>query len=472
MKQLFRNLALALAILVTPNSHVLAQCTGTLAANGFLSPTATTTNLSNVLTAVSSTAGWVIGMAVTGPNIPAGTTITAVGAGTLTMSAPATGTAAGVAISNYTLVSQAGWAAPTVPATTTVIKNVTTVIGSPIVTIGGCNAALVTAGTPITVPNVPGGTTILPGSSCATITLSANATASGTTTQVFTLPAWPNNYPPDAAGITGVPLAQNCSVCPSLFSRTLCADEYVSYYMCVGRVYTITMCATGVTWNSTLSVTNPATGFTAAGGFATFDDDGCGTPSGHASVVYSPATSGSYSIRLFRNNGSGNSCLLDHTACGTISITCSPAPPPPANDNPCTALPLTTGASCSFTGTSTSWATATGTPAGPACGSYSGVDVWYTAVATANGLAIQTNHVGAANIAMAAYTTPACAGVSGNTTNLSTTVTVTSTTGMVGGGVMTVSGPGIPAGATITTVVNATTITLSAAATATRRPVQ
>ena len=404
MKQLFGTLVFALALLCLPQERVLAQCTGVLAANGFLAPTATTTNLSNVLTAVSSTAGWVIGMAVTGPNIPAGTTITGIGAGTLTMSANATGSAAGVAISNYTLVSQAGWSAPTVPATTTVIKNVTTVMGSNIITIGACNAALVTAGTPITVPSVPGGTTILAGSTCGTITISAVATASATTTQVFTLPAWGFNYPPDVSGITGVPLAQNCSVCPSLFSRTLCADEYASYYMCAGNVYTITMCATGVTWNSTLSVTGPAGTFNASTGFATFDDDGCGTPSGHASLVYAPATSATYSIRLFRNNGSGNSCLLDFTQCGTVSITCSPAPPPPTNDNPCGAMPLTAGSSCSFAGATTSWATATGGAPAVGCGSYSGVDVWFTSVATANGLAIQTNHVGAANLAMAAYT--------------------------------------------------------------------
>lgn len=374
-----------------------------------LNTTAATTLGSNVLTTVASTAGWQVGMAISGANIPANATVTAVGVNTLTISAAATGTVASTTITNYQLVSNAGWSAPTVPANTTVVKNVTTTAGSTVITIAACNAALLTAGTPISGPNIPVGATIVGGSVCAgPINISAAATVTGTAAHTFTLAPWANSYPPNAAGLAGVPLAQNCSVCPSLFTSPLCADEYVTYYMCPGNVYTITMCASAVSWNSTLTVTNTAGTFTAATGFATFDDDGCGTPSGHASLVYAPAAANIYSIRVFRNNGSGNSCLLDPLACGTVSITCSPAPPPPANDNPCGAMPIPAGTSCIYDGATTSWATATAGVPVPGCGSYSGLDVWFTSVVQPNGLAIQTNHVGAANIAMAVYTAPLC----------------------------------------------------------------
>lgn len=58
----------------------------------------------------------------------------------------------------------------------------------------------------------------------------------------------------------------------------------------------------------------------------------------------------------------------------------------PANDNPCSATPLTVGTSCSFATYTNAAATATGGVPAPGCASYSGGDVWFTAVVPANGI--------------------------------------------------------------------------------------
>ncbi len=64
----------------------------------------------------------------------------------------------------------------------------------------------------------------------------------------------------------------------------------------------------------------------------------------------------------------------------------------PINDDPCSATPLTVGATCSFTTSTNASATgSTGVPA-PGCASYSGGDVWFTAVIPPSGtLVIDAN---------------------------------------------------------------------------------
>ena len=63
-----------------------------------ISITGDTTSGSTSVTSVSSTAGVTVGMPITGAGIPAGTTVAAVGVGTLTLSQAATATATGVAL--------------------------------------------------------------------------------------------------------------------------------------------------------------------------------------------------------------------------------------------------------------------------------------------------------------------------------------------------------------------------------------
>lgn len=83
----------------------------------------------------------------------------------------------------------------------------------------------------------------------------------------------------------------------------------------------------------------------------------------------------------------------------------------PANDNPCGAIPLTVGTSCTFVSATTAAATATtGVPA-PGCASYNGADVWFSAVVPANGqLTFDTNTGVITDGGMALYTATACNG--------------------------------------------------------------
>jgi hypothetical protein len=77
---------------------------------------------------------------------------------------------------------------------------------------------------------------------------------------------------------------------------------------------------------------------------------------------------------------------------GTFSIcVTSPAPVAPiTNDEPCTAISIPVGSSCTYTaGTTVGSTNSAGIPA-PGCASYSGPDVWYSLVVPANG-AVQIN---------------------------------------------------------------------------------
>ena len=88
---------------------------------------------------------------------------------------------------------------------------------------------------------------------------------------------------------------------------------------------------------------------------------------------------------------------------GTFSI-CAYSPSPPNNDNPCIAIPLTVGTGCSFSQYSNTSATSsTGVPA-PGCASYSGGDVWFSAVVPASGqLIVNTNSGDITDGGMAIY---------------------------------------------------------------------
>jgi hypothetical protein len=80
---------------------------------------------------------------------------------------------------------------------------------------------------------------------------------------------------------------------------------------------------------------------------------------------------------------------------GTFSIcvsTPAPPPPPPTNDDCAGAIALSVGTSCSFAQYTTAAATASAGAPAPGCASYSGGDVWFTAVVPATGrLVLDTN---------------------------------------------------------------------------------
>ncbi len=301
-------------------------------------------------------------------------------------------------------VAQSAWDPAIVPGSTTVSLNLTTVAGSNLATITGCNAVLISNQAAVSGPNVPAGTNIV-GGTCGTntIQLSANATATGTAIHTFTLPPYGQNYPPTNQGI---PMGTTCSICPATFSAPICAGEYVNYYMCVGNSYSISLCSSLTEWNSTISVTNTA-GSSLAPGIGNYDDDGCGTPGGHAQVTFSPTTSGTYRIRVFEDP-----CMVNAAACGTLTVTCSVSEPP-SNDDAANATPLSVAPTCASVEASTDFATLSSGAALPAnCGAncapgsaaFAGYDVWFSLTVPSSGeVVLQTELLTAGDLAMAAY---------------------------------------------------------------------
>lgn len=88
--------------------------------------------------------------------------------------------------------------------------------------------------------------------------------------------------------------------------------------------------------------------------------------------------------------------LLDAEGTGSYSltfyITCAVAPP--ANDECVNAIPLTVGATCTYTATTNANATASSGVPAPGCGNYLGGDVWYTVTVPATGHVIIDTQTG------------------------------------------------------------------------------
>ena len=104
----------------TTNTFTITLPTGTASSTG---TTGTTTNASATITAVASIAGISVGMNISGTNIPAGTTVTAVGATTLTISNAATGPGTGVALTfSYPPVDATSYAQVILVESTTINK--------------------------------------------------------------------------------------------------------------------------------------------------------------------------------------------------------------------------------------------------------------------------------------------------------------------------------------------------------------
>lgn len=139
---------------------------------------------------------------------------------------------------------------------------------------------------------------------------------------------------------------------------------------------------------------------TACGGTFTLiecdDDDG---PDFMSAISRTGLTPGqTYYIRIWGYGGDQ----------GTFSVCVST---PPANDEPCGAISLSLGSSCTFSTQSTVAASATVGPPDPGCGGYSGADVWYSFVAPSTALVtLRTTSGTLSNMGMAVYSATACNG--------------------------------------------------------------
>ncbi|MBI4646797.1 MAG: hypothetical protein HY738_09450 [Bacteroidia bacterium] len=94
---------------------------------------------------------------------------------------------------------------------------------------------------------------------------------------------------------------------------------------------------------------------------------------------------------------------------GTFAADCGPPPPPPTYDDPCTAQPLTVGATCNYIAYTTQWATGSPVP-NPSCSwSYMGGDVWFSAIVPASGrLTVDIAALGMLEGELAIYFGPNC----------------------------------------------------------------
>ncbi|MFN3875598.1 MAG: hypothetical protein ACK4L7_06770, partial [Flavobacteriales bacterium] len=303
-----------------------------------------------------------------------------------------------------------GWNTPTLPPTMSGNVPTTTTAGSNTATVG--SAAGLVVGMGVSGPNIPPGTTIT-AISGTTLTLSNTATGTGTSLlhTYTTLGPWAQSYPPQNVVFPGSGTnSATCSVCPAVFSINMCAGQWFPYYMCAGNIYTFTMCGAATSWNSVLAITT--VGGTALGLSSppSWDNDGCGTANGHATLNFVPTTSATYRVRLWNNT-----CTVNGTQCGLLQVACNPAPAPPSNDNATTAISLGSPAptSCTFTGGTTAFATQSpGVPSGclaGGCGSdaggFGGYDVWYSVGVPASGnLSVILQEISAGPTTFAVYT--------------------------------------------------------------------
>jgi hypothetical protein len=89
----------------------------------------------------------------------------------------------------------------------------------------------------------------------------------------------------------------------------------------------------------------------------------------------------------------GNDTFGAFNICAT---TPAPPPPPPTNNEPCSATPLTVGSACNYTTTTNVGSTNSTTAPAPACGAFglTSLDVWFSFVAPATGIAIIQTQAG------------------------------------------------------------------------------
>lgn len=99
-------------------------------------------------------------------------------------------------------------------------------------------------------------------------------------------------------------------------------------------------------------------------------------------VTFTTTIGSNYFIRIV--SVSGGVTMLGST-CVWGTIIPPPCTPLPANDDPCTAINLTVGVSCSYTTYTNACATPTNSVPPPGCGNYTGGDVWFKATVPASG---------------------------------------------------------------------------------------
>lgn len=155
----------------------------------------------------------------------------------------------------------------------------------------------------------------------------------------------------------------------------------------------------------------------------TFDPDDNHRPIMH---IYTGACGSLTQVTCVNSGGNGNNAVITDLATtpgqtymiriqrhndnsGMNGRLCVWSPPPPANDDPCGAVSLTVGASCSSTAATNINATATAGIPAPGCGNYTSSDVWFSFVAPGNGtVTFSTSANGLTDSGVALYSASNC----------------------------------------------------------------
>lgn len=158
-----------------------------------------------------------------------------------------------------------------------------------------------------------------------------------------------------------------------------------------GNQYTFSTCG-GATWDTQITLFNNAGGASLG-----YNDDFCGLQS---TVTWTASFTGQLRVLMDQYFCTSNA------VCAALTITCAAGPPPLTNNEPCGAIPVTLTSQCAFTTYTNVGATnSTITPA-PACGFFGAgsLDVWFSFVAPATGIAIIETQAGTmTDAAMALY---------------------------------------------------------------------
>ena len=129
------------------------------------------------------------------------------------------------------------------------------------------------------------------------------------------------------------------------------------------------------------------------------DDFGNG---GNETVTFATTPGTNYAVRVQRYNSNTS---MNGALCIYSTV-------PPVNDEPCGAIALSVGGTCSYTNTTNQNATESGVTAPPCGGFISGAaDVWYSFVAPASGMVVLETSAGSlSDLGVALYEAPSCSG--------------------------------------------------------------
>ncbi|MGD9491746.1 MAG: BNR-repeat neuraminidase N-terminal domain-containing protein [Bacteroidales bacterium] len=198
-------------------------------------------------------------------------------------------------------------------------------------------------------------------------------------------------------------LLTTCGQVDNLTSANTTVCGSTSYYTGEDIVYTFTPSTSGSV-NIDLTSTGTYTGLMLYNGCPVLGQGG-------ACVGYAQSSTGNKSMCVGVTAGVTYYLIIDSYStpvCNPYTLNITAPGAGLANDDPCGATALTVNGTCSYTNSTNACAGGSLNPA-PACGGYSGGDVWFTAVVPASGnIAFDTQTGAVTDGSMAVYSGPNC----------------------------------------------------------------